>query len=305
MGSAKGPGFIGMLLALLVLVGFGTLYTFAFDSGGNKKSIESVIRDNDSKITGYLARVEAGRSELDTAPALQKIASDLSADQIKSKLLTDRVKQRQSEVESLTAEIEESISVWEDYKNEYRAFARAEAEGEKMPELKALDGKVYKDVELRKITAIGIEIRHKGGFKRIPFADLPMEMQDEFQFSEEQMIAEAKRELAVRKTHNQQVNAAQSAAAAQASKNRALKAEQTRERNIEMIAKGKSRYKQVEAEIRQIQSKIAGEERAAASARAAGRMRVGKAGLFQGDLAKKRAELANIQREINRLQSSL
>jgi hypothetical protein len=33
MQSGRGPGVIGMLLALVVLVGFGLLFMFAFDEG--------------------------------------------------------------------------------------------------------------------------------------------------------------------------------------------------------------------------------------------------------------------------------
>ena len=51
--SSRGAGVIGALLALLVLVGFGTLFLFVFDKGmqGGDITIESVIRDQDSTIT--------------------------------------------------------------------------------------------------------------------------------------------------------------------------------------------------------------------------------------------------------------
>lgn len=306
MSSAKGPGVIGMLLALLVLFGFGSLYTLAFEQGGSdKKSIEAIIRDNAKEITNYQTKIDSGQATLDTIPALQDIASELSADTIKNKVISDRVKMREGEIIAINEEIEVIHSEWEDYKNEYRAYARAEAEGDKMTELKSLDGTTYLDVEIRKISAIGIEIRHKGGFKRIPFAELPLEMQDHFQFDKDQMLAESKREHEVRTKHNEQVSAAHEAAAMEAEKNRIKKAEEDRRKTVELIARGRARLTQVEGDIRQLEANIASEERAAASARASGRMHVGKSNIYRGDLARKRTELANIQREIIRLESTL
>lgn len=306
MGSAKGPGLVGLLLALVVLVGFGALYTFAFDQGtATGKSIEAVIRDNSKSIGGYNAKIEMGQAKLATAPALQNIASELSADLVKKKVISDRVKMREGEVTNINGEIEAIHSEWEDYKNEYRAYARAKAEGDKIPELKALDGTTYIDVVLRKVTAIGIEIRHKGGFKRIPFAELPLEMQDHFQFDEEQMLAESKREKEVRKEHNEQVNAAHEAAAKEAEKQRIKDAEENRKKTLELIARGRVRVTQIESEIRQIEADIASSESAAAAARASGKMHVSKAGLYRSDLTNKRNELARVRREILRLEASL
>ena len=46
MSSGRGPGFIGLLLALLIVGGFGALYVLVFDSEmqGKGVTIESVIR---------------------------------------------------------------------------------------------------------------------------------------------------------------------------------------------------------------------------------------------------------------------
>ncbi|MGJ8641984.1 MAG: hypothetical protein ACSHX9_01135 [Luteolibacter sp.] len=306
MGSAKGPGLIGLLLALIVLVGFGTLFTLSFDQGGSsKKSIEAVIRENTNKIAEYQTKIEAGEAKLATAPGLQDIARELSANIIKSKLITDRVKLRESEISEITSEIEEIHPEWEDYKNEYRTYVRSKAKGDKIAELKALDGTTYINVEIRKVTAIGIEIRHRDGFKRIPFRELPLKMQDHFQFDEEQMLAENKREKEVRQKHNKQVNAAHEAAAEEAEKQRMIKAEEDRKKTIELISRGKARVTQIEGEIVQIQSDIESAERAADAARASGKRHLNKSNQYRGDLAIKRTELLNVQREIARLESSL
>ena len=50
--------------------------------------------------------------------------------------------------------------------------------------MKTIDGKVYEHVSIRKVTALGMEIRHLNGLKRIHYQNLPDELQDRFQFTE-------------------------------------------------------------------------------------------------------------------------
>ena len=45
MSSARGPGVIGMIMALIVLLGFGVLFMFAFDEDlqGGGQTIEALV----------------------------------------------------------------------------------------------------------------------------------------------------------------------------------------------------------------------------------------------------------------------
>lgn len=306
MSSSKGPGLIGLLLALLVLVGFGTLYTLAFDQNTpTGKSIEAVIRDNAKTIATYQAQLDSGNATLATAPALENISSNLAADIIKNQLISERVTLREAEVEHALAEIQTLESEWEDYQNQYRGHVREKAVGEQIAELKALDGTLYTQVEIRKVTAIGMDIRHLGGFKRIPYAELPLDLQDHFQFDENQMLAQSTREFEIRKDHNMKVEAAQKAAAEENEKIRLQKAEENRKKSQELITRGKARAKQIESEIRALQSDISNAERAASAAKSAGKIHINKSNIIRGDLSRKRTELLNVQNEINRLESSL
>jgi hypothetical protein len=63
-----------------------------------------------------------------------------------------------------------------------RKAARNAAAGSRMDVLETLDGKSYMAVEIREVSAIGISIRHETGLARVPFENLPREMQDHFHF---------------------------------------------------------------------------------------------------------------------------
>ena len=71
MSSGRGPGVIGMVMALIVLLGFGLLFTFAYDeeAQGGDQSIESVIAHQAKAIVGSEAMRDSNRNTLEQAPA--------------------------------------------------------------------------------------------------------------------------------------------------------------------------------------------------------------------------------------------
>ena len=80
MSSHRGPGVIGMVMGLFVLLGFGVLFVFAFDEGsqGGDLSIESVVRYQAKEIDGYQANIVSGQQNLDQAPARITQARELA-----------------------------------------------------------------------------------------------------------------------------------------------------------------------------------------------------------------------------------
>ena len=66
MSSGRGPGVIGMVMALFVLLGFGLLFTLAFDEGfqGEGITIEAEIANQAKAINGYMSQSEAGNLQL-------------------------------------------------------------------------------------------------------------------------------------------------------------------------------------------------------------------------------------------------
>lgn len=60
--------------------------------------------------------------------------------------------------------------------------ARSQAVGQQIARLETLKGDVYENVVIRDVTPIGIEIRHDAGSRRVPFEQLPPDMQRQFHF---------------------------------------------------------------------------------------------------------------------------
>ncbi len=66
------------------------------------------------------------------------------------------------------------------YREQYLQWVRLTAEGEKHPEIRLLRGKVYRQVVIRRVTDIGLEIRHLSGSARLRHDDLGEEWRNRF-----------------------------------------------------------------------------------------------------------------------------
>jgi hypothetical protein len=297
MQSGRGPGVIGMLLALVVLVGFGLLFMFAFDEGlqGGEQSIESVIAQQAKEIDAIAIGISSGEKKLAGAPALIARAKELTT-------LNRENKFRDGEIDSLTkavATAKEAIEAKnqeiEGYKDEFRAFARGKAKGETMESLETRKGDIYQKVTIREVTPIGIQIMHDGGQKRIPFEELSAEIQDRFQFDPKQKAAAVAKEEAERNQHEADVSVATAAESQQMAAQREKEAEAKREQMIRALAVKKSRVETLKDEIEALEIAIPKE----------GLKRISKAPQMRAQLAGKQRDLSALEADIGRLQSSL
>jgi predicted nucleic acid-binding Zn-ribbon protein len=182
--SSRGPGVIGTLLALLVLVGFGTLYMFVFDEGlqGGKKTIAAVIRDQDMEIDSNKIQIENAKERLaaaEVAKAKAKEANELTS---RNAVLTKQVEELTAAKTAATEAVAQAATDWEKYKDDYRASEWASAVGDKMPDIKTSSGEVFTGVEIKSVDHTGVRISHSGGAKTIKPEDLPSDLFDRFQF---------------------------------------------------------------------------------------------------------------------------
>lgn len=182
MLSSRGPGVIGMLIALVVLLGFVILATFAFDQGmqGADQSIESIIAKQLVEIESMQGMISQGEKSLAKTGSLEAIARQLTAAKRKIELGKDRsakLTQNITAEEDSIAQITKNLT---QYTADYRASARSRAKNRAMDQLITLKGKVYEKVIIRDVTDAGVDIRHDGGSARIPPAELPTSMAEEF-----------------------------------------------------------------------------------------------------------------------------
>ena len=259
MSSHRGPGVIGMVMGLFVLLGFGVLFVFAFDEGsqGGDLSIESVVRHQAKEIDGYQANIVSGQQNLDQAPARITQARELARLKRGGRELVENLTKR---VDERKAGIALQTVAFADYKDNYRAYVRGKAKGEKIGKLETLNGFVYNDVVIREVTPVGIQIRHADGHKRIPFEVLPEAMIDRFQFDPKQKDEALAEELASRNLLESAVAVSNSITDQANAERRYAEAESNRDKTIRAITYKKARIQALEGEIESLKSAIQQEE---------------------------------------------
>ena len=305
MSSGRGPGVIGMVMALMVLLGFGLLFMFAFDEGlqGGPQSIESMIAHQAKDIVDDQQSIKVGRESLAQIPA--KLANTKELGRLKRENDSQRanIAQLVSAVTAGKAAVIRDRDVFGAYKDEYRTYIRSKAKGESMDKLETLSGVIYTNVNIRQVTAIGIQIRHEGGQKRIAFEDLPAEINDRFQFDPEQKQQALTQESETREHHEAAVAVAENVADQRMDQQREMDAAQAKEtRNRDIVMK-EVQIKSLEDEIRGLNADLDRAAAAAAAARAAGRMHLNKSNVINNTIRSKQNRIAALRSELNQLRA--
>ena len=297
MTSARGPGVIGTILALIVLLGFGLLFMYSYDEGsqGAEKTIEAVIRDQQREIESLTARVANQTARLDGGKGRDSIIGELKKNQsqtVKQRAEIEWLKERGTTLDSELA----SLGVeFESYKDRYRAHARKAAEGTKLDLLTTLAGETFEKVTIRQVNAVGMQIAHQAGFKRIPFEELPDEMRDHYQFCPRQKEQALAREKEMRNLHETQVATAKGAVEQKRTEETARQKVLQREQNARLLQSTLDRIETLDDEIRQLQRDIQAEAL----------KRISRAPQMRQQLSAKERELTRLQAQANRLRTQL
>ena len=307
MSSGRGPGVIGTVMALIVLLGFGLLFMFATDEGfqGGDQSIESLIAHQAKDIEFSKGTIENGRQLLGDAPERIKKAKELSRLKRGSLALQERVVALERDIESGKAEAVLSIKAFEDYKDQYRAYVRGKAKGETLDTLKTGSGVIYKNVSIREVTAVGIQIRHDDGHKRIAFEELPEAMKDHFQFDPKQKAAAVASEQAKWNEHEAAAVVAGYLADKEVARQKQKEAELAKERTMRDVAIKQAQISSIQQEIGNLEREVDRAEAQARSARSAGRIHINKSSSISGDIRSRQGRIATLEAEISQMESRL
>ena len=91
----------------------------------------------------------------------------------------------------------------DEYRFEFRHWLRLTARGERLPELRTRSGITYRDVVIRRVTEVGLEVLHATGTARLRHGDLPEHFQERFLWDEEEALeslaAEEKKNLEIKR----------------------------------------------------------------------------------------------------------
>lgn len=302
MESGRGPGVIGMVLALIVLLGFGTLYIFVFDESlqGGTGTIEYAIRQQRSEIDSLRNNIKRGEEELRRFPEYESASKELKSLISSNRMREGEIDGKRKNLQNANAQLAEVEKTFEAYKNQYRDFIRTKAKGQVFPELETAK-ETYQNVTIREVTPIGVQIRHDGGLKRIPYEELPPELQDLYQFDREQMAEALASETKQRSTHEAEAAAADVVAAKLFEEQKAKSAAESLRKQQMDLANFEMKATALQSEIRALSEDRTRASADAAAARAAGKMVLDKTGNIDRDISAKRVRLAAIMAEIARL----
>jgi len=255
MTSSRGPGVIGMIIALLVLLGFGLLFTFAFDEDlqGHGRSIESIVRSQQREINGYVEGIKDREERLALLQENVEISRELDETNREMSLLEETLTGLNEAHAKATQEFVNVDEAFEAYKEEYRAHVRAKAVGEEMDELTTVTGEVYKRVVIREVTPIGIQIRHEYGQKRLSFDELSDELKERFQYDPKKKDEALAQEHEMHQKHDAAVAVANQSFEKQQAEQKERQAVERKKEIVRTIAVLKARKKQLAEEIKSLE----------------------------------------------------
>jgi septal ring factor EnvC (AmiA/AmiB activator) len=294
LSSARGPGLIGALMALVVLCGFVLFYIFVFDEDmqGGQTKMEVVIRDQATEIKGWHDQLAETRAKLARAEA--RVEREKERQALEGKLRT-----AQAAVTRLAGDLQAALKTQEElgqeaqrYKESYRQAVRQAAKGSSLASLTTTSGETYRNVIIREITAVGMQIRHDDGLKRIPYEVLPVDMQDFYQFAPDEKAAALAAEASAEREHVASMTAAEIAAVQAAQARQQDQAAEVAEQNAARIAQNRSTMESLQADIRRLESAIMAERTKSGLRRTSA---------LQQEIDQKKRQIATLRAENNRL----
>ena len=243
--SGKGVGIIGILLGTFVLAGLSGLgfavYSELETGGGDQVSIKKALTTGKLTQKAKETSITELNQKLETYKNFEARIPEISSNQRELSALNNEVESLQAGVAALNETILTEKLAFETYRQQYRNNERKRAAGE-IVDFSRTHGEHYKNVPIRKIDAEFLQVMTSSGPKGIPFAELPADIQDRFQFSKDEAEAVAKIKAQFQKKQ----------AARQAVFDK-LQAEKKKQRNTQ---KRIVRVKQLGGEIRNKQAEI-------------------------------------------------
>ncbi len=191
--SARGPGVVGMVLAVVVLASFVFFGTMVLDGrfGGEGVSLDVKIEEQADHVAYLEKKIETFEKRISASREASDIRAEVEVMEQRLAPLTDEVAKQEIQLADVREGIAEVQEAHRTYRDNYRDVVRAQAVGTRIEELRTESGKVYKGVVIKAVDSLGLSFTTDSGPKKVPYTDLPAELQDLYQFGEEE--AEAQR----------------------------------------------------------------------------------------------------------------
>ena len=204
--SARSSGVIGITLIIFLLIGFGALFLAVFDdrlNGENASKLKGMIHEQGAELYGLESELEWAEAALLEQKRIEVIASDLNRKNKELEILTQKESALTEQIDSQKKAIEQLSAEQVAYREQYRAYAREKAIGEKIEELTLASGKVLKKVEIREILPDKIRFTTEFGTKSVAWDEFSDDMRERFQVGEGELEAHQAKLAAIQARRNQ------------------------------------------------------------------------------------------------------
>jgi predicted nucleic acid-binding Zn-ribbon protein len=203
--------------------------------------------------------------------------------------------------------LENLLKDFDSYKDKYRAHVRDKIRDTEIAKLETLSGDAYENITVTEVTPVGIQIRHAYGTKRIPYENLPKDMQDYLQFDERQKADALEKESADLDAHIAEVSSSESIRKANSAVDQARSSEDTTDKITQTIALKNGQVTKLESEVVAMQQEIVSEENKKIKRYEAG-SRVGglsRAPAIRLEIQKKERQITALRQQIVQLNQML
>jgi len=143
----------------------------------------TIVKNNEERMVALKSRIDLYENQLE-----QKVAQGEKISQLRHDYVTLGTKRSEQRIKraALEREVRTLRSKYEDYRADALTLARNRAIGERLETLSVPGGRSYHDVVIRKVSDVGLEIRHSEGRARVSFASLSKQWQSRFMYDEDQ-----------------------------------------------------------------------------------------------------------------------
>lgn len=178
---------VGLIVIVMVGVGLSVVIDSRFQWNSSSKELKHQIDAYASELSNLKAYHDGQARRLQESNGKRK-ALLAERDQVMKNAGGHGGQSEALQVakDSLLAEISAVENRFKDYRRQYRNSIWAASVGESLGTISISGGRDYNECSITKVTDAGLEIRHEHGFARIQAPDLSRELQDRFQWDDEE-----------------------------------------------------------------------------------------------------------------------
>lgn len=178
---------IGLTVLVMSAVGLSILVDKRFSFSSDVKDLKAEIADSTRIIDELTVSKERSELILSSGDSTQlSEAGEYKRLKASAKVFDQQRQSLQQEIAKVNEEIAEISSRFSAYRSAYRERVWKGAIGEKLGNVRLKDGRDFRDVVVTKVTEVGLEVRHEHGFARMQGPDLPLAIQERFQWNDEE-----------------------------------------------------------------------------------------------------------------------